>query len=42
MEQKSVSIFRRYFTDQPFVDRLITEPESAVDVLIPRWRNYWC
>ncbi|MBA7646168.1 hypothetical protein ES703_53930 [subsurface metagenome] len=29
------SIFRRYYTDDPFIDRFTTEPEGAVDVLIP-------
>lgn len=35
MEQKSISIFRRYFANEPFVDRFANEPEGAVDVLIP-------
>lgn len=35
MEQKSISIFRRYFADEPFVDRFASEPDGAVDVLIP-------
>lgn len=31
----SPSIFRRFYSDEPFVDRYEQEPESAVDVIIP-------
>lgn len=29
------SIFRKYYSDDPFVDRFQTEPEAAVDVIVP-------
>jgi hypothetical protein len=34
-EKTSESIFRRYYESRPFVDRYQSEPEGAVDVLIP-------
>jgi hypothetical protein len=30
-----MSLFREYFTDEPLFDRFLTEPEEAIDVLIP-------
>ena len=35
MNDKSDSIFRRYYTSEPFQDRFLTDPEDAVDVIIP-------
>lgn len=34
-KREPASIFRRYYTEEPFVDRFTTESEGAVDVLIP-------
>src|SRR6185503_15769259 len=31
----SQSVFREYFSEQPFVDRFASRPEHAVDVIIP-------
>ena len=35
MNEKSDSIFRRYYSNEAFVDRFLVEPESSVDVIIP-------
>ncbi|MFC2036475.1 glycosyltransferase family 2 protein [Chloroflexota bacterium] len=35
MNQESASIFRRYFTNESLVDRFLSNPAGAVDVLIP-------
>lgn len=35
MNHSSDSIFRKYYSDDPFVDRFQTEPEAAVDVIVP-------
>jgi hypothetical protein len=29
------SIFREYYTERPFVDRYLVEPERAIDVIVP-------
>lgn len=34
-EAPSASIFRRYYTDGPFVDRFVADPKAGVDVVIP-------
>ena len=33
--EKTNSIFREYYGDKPFIDRYLTEPNAAVDVIIP-------
>ena len=35
MAESRKSIFQRYYTNEPFVDRYLNEPEAAVDVIIP-------
>lgn len=35
MSQETKSIFREYFSEQPFVDRLSVDAADAVDVIIP-------
>jgi len=35
MNDETVSIFRRYYTEEEFIDRFSSEPEDAVDVIIP-------
>lgn len=35
MTNKGDSIFRRYYSDEPFVDRFLTESDKAIDVIIP-------
>ena len=35
MSDKTDSIFRRYYAEEPFVDRFLEKPEYAVDVIIP-------
>lgn len=35
MANRVDSIFRQYYTNEPFVDRLLAEPDGAVDVIIP-------
>jgi hypothetical protein len=35
INRDSDSIFRKYYFDQPFVDRFHTSPEGAIDVLVP-------
>ncbi|HKO60667.1 MAG TPA: glycosyltransferase family A protein [Pyrinomonadaceae bacterium] len=35
MNEKSDSIFRRYYSNEAFVDRFLVKPESSVDVIIP-------
>jgi glycosyltransferase involved in cell wall biosynthesis len=34
-EDSRASIFRRYYMDEPFVDRFATDPKEGVDVIIP-------
>lgn len=35
MMQNEISIFRRYFEDEPFIDRFLDDPDRAVDVIVP-------
>ena len=35
MTEPQTSIFQRYYSDEPFVDRYLTNPDGAVDVIIP-------
>jgi hypothetical protein len=35
MNERDNSIFREFYTEQPFVDRFLKQPEKGVDVIIP-------
>jgi hypothetical protein len=35
MNERDNSIFREFYTEQPFVDRFLAQPEKSVDVIIP-------
>ncbi len=35
MNEQENSIFREYYTEQPFVDRYLEHPERGIDVIIP-------
>jgi hypothetical protein len=35
MNERGHSIFREFYTEQPFVDRFLEHPEKGVDVIIP-------
>jgi hypothetical protein len=35
MTEQNSSIFKAYFNPEPFVDRYLNEPETAVDVILP-------
>lgn len=35
MDDRHNSIFREYYTEMPFIDRYLTDPDSAIDVVIP-------
>ena len=35
MDDRRDSIFREYYTERPFVDRFTTQPEGAIDVIVP-------